>query len=123
MERSDFLSAIDELRKFFSELNRLQDVLDAISPTSTAVVELGGFFIDSYIKVLSIASKCSEEMLSAFVFESNLGEYPLTGDIDGVDFCVKTADEFYDTFIPDTDILGTYGGELYPISTNEKINE
>lgn len=96
MTREEFKEAIQRLRDFEQERDKLDAVVNAISPTSTAVVEIGGYFIDSYIKVLEIALNCPVGWVSAFVFECEYGLYPFTGEINGRDFSVQTEDEFYD---------------------------
>lgn len=96
MTREEFKEAIQRLKDFEQERNKLDAVVNAISPTSTAVVEIGGYFIDSYIKVLEIALNCPVGWVSAFVFECEYGLYPFTGELDGKDFSVQTEDEFYD---------------------------
>ena len=96
MTREDFKEALQKLRDFEKERDKLDAVINAISPTSTAVIEIGGYFIDSYIKVLEIALNCPLGWVSSFVFECEYGLYPFTGELDGKDFSVSTEDEFYD---------------------------
>lgn len=99
MNRQQFKEAIAELRKFEKERTLLDNVLNAISASSTGVVDFGGYFIESYIKVLEIALKSPLGWVSAFVFECDYGNYPFTGAIDGKDFSVQTEDEFYDLVV------------------------
>jgi len=96
MEKSEFKEAISELQNFEKDRQKLQAVLDAICPTSTGCVEIGGYFIDSYLKVLEIALKSPIGWVSAFVFECDFGNYPFTGECSGIDFSIKSADELYD---------------------------
>ena len=99
MKREQFKEAIAELKRFEKERQLLDDVLTAISASSTGVVDFGGYFIDSYIKVLEIALNAPEGWVSAFVFECCYGEFAFTGECNGVDFSVKTEDEFYDLVV------------------------
>lgn len=96
MKREEFKEAIQRLKDFEQERDKLDAVVNAISPSSTTVVEVGGYFIDSFIKVLEIALNCPVGWVSAFVFECEYGLYPFTGELHGKDFSVQTEDEFYD---------------------------
>lgn len=96
MTREDFKEALQKLRDFEKERDKLDAVINAISPTLTTSVDFGGYFIDSYIKVLEIALNCPLGWVSSFVFECEYGLYPFTGELDGRDFSVNTEDEFYD---------------------------
>lgn len=99
MTKDEFKEAISALQDFFQEQEKLQAVLNAISPTSTGVVEFGGFLIVQYLKVLEIALKSRNGYVSDFVFESQFGKYPMTGSIDGKDFSITTAEELYDLIV------------------------
>ena len=96
MTREDFKEALQKLRDFEKERDKLDAVINAISPTLTTSVDFGGYFIDSYLKVLEIALNCPLGWVSSFVFECEYGLYPFTGEVNGRDFSVKTEDEFYD---------------------------
>ena len=96
MNKTEFKEAIAGLQNFEKEREKLQSVLDAISGGSTGVVEIGGYFIESYIKVLEIALNSPIGWVSAFVFECDYGLYPFTGALNGVDFNVTDIDQLYD---------------------------
>ena len=96
MKREQFKEAIAELKRFEKERQLLDDVLTAISASSTGVVDFGGYFIEAYIKLLETALKSPEGWVSAFVFECDFGTYPFTGALNGVDFCVTNIDDLYD---------------------------
>lgn len=126
MTREEFKEAIQRLKDFEQERDKLDAVVNAISPTSTAVVEIGGYFIDSYIKVLEIALKCPNGWVSAFVFECEYGLYPFTGELDGKDFSVQTEDEFYDLVqeyihLSPFKNLTTYSGEPIGFIADSKV--
>ena len=105
MNKSEFKEAIIELKNFEKDRQKLQAVLDMICPSSTGVVEIGGCFIESYIKVLEIALNVPKGWVSAFVYESCFGEYPMTGALNGEDFCVTTVEELYDLIEKSNTIL------------------
>jgi len=118
MNKSEFKEAINELQDFEKDRQKLQAVLDAICPTSTGVVEIGGCFIESYINILEIALNSPAGWVSAFVYECCFGDYPMTGSIDGKDFSITTADELYDLIapvIPDVVQKGIQKGLEYPM--------
>ena len=96
MNKSEFKEAIIELKNFEKDRQKLQAVLDMICPSSTGVVEIGGYFIDSYIKVVEIALNSPKGWVSAFVFECCFGQFAFTGEINGQDFRVTTVEELYD---------------------------
>lgn len=89
MEFKDFLTAINNLRAFFKEQEKLNNVLKVISPTSTGVCEFGNKFIDDYIKVLEIALGDEENWVSWFVFDNQFGEKK---------FQVKIKDKVYEIY-------------------------
>ena len=99
MKREEFKQAIAELKRFEKERQLLDDVLAAISAGSAGCVGIGGYFMDSYIKVLEIALNAPTGWVSAFIFECCYGEFAFTGECNGVDFSVKTEDEFYDLVV------------------------
>jgi len=96
MNKTEFKEAIAELQNFEKEREKLQSVLDAISSGSTGCVDIGGYFIDSYINVVEIALNAPRGWVSAFVFECCFGEFAFTGEINGKDFRVTSVDELYD---------------------------
>ena len=70
----EFELYINNLKQFFEEQKKLEAVIDAISPTSTGVVEFGGKFVDDYIKVLSRLVDDDFDWVSWFVFENDFGK-------------------------------------------------
>lgn len=78
----EFLEAMNNLRDFLEERDKLDNVLKILSPTSTGVIEFGSKFIDDYIAVLEKALGDTDNWVSWFVFDNEFGKncYSITLD-------------------------------------------
>ncbi len=99
MTYNEFYKSIIELKNFIKEQNKLQDIIEIISPTSTGVVEFGGKFIDSYINIIEIALGDNSKWVSWFVFENNFGKENLEVIIEGKSFKISNEKCFYNICI------------------------
>jgi hypothetical protein len=78
MTVEEFESSINNLKEFMKEREKLDDVLNAISPTGTCVCEIGGKFIDDYISLLELSINDKDNSVSWFVFDNDFGSKKLT---------------------------------------------
>ncbi len=102
-KEQQFIKAIENLKKFLKEREKLQDVLKVISPTSTGVVEIGGEFIDDYIDVMKIAFNDQYNHIDWFVFENDFGENEFDVTIDNKETKITNSEVFYRVFLKDNE--------------------
>lgn len=93
----DLEIAINNLQKFLEEQEKLGAVLEIISPTSTGVVEFGGYFIDAYINILEKSFGDNFNWVSWFVFENDFGRKGMEakGSADKKLTKIKTVKQLY----------------------------
>ena len=84
MTVEEFESSINNLKEFMKEREKLDDVLNAISPSGTCVCEIGGKFIDDYISLLERSINDKNNSVSWFVFDNDFGSRKLTIGLEGV---------------------------------------
>ena len=84
MTIEEFESSINNLKEFMKEREKLDDVLNAISPSGTCVCEIGGKFIDDYISLLERSINDKNNSVSWFVFDNDFGSRKLTIGLEGV---------------------------------------
>ena len=84
MTVEEFESSINNLKEFMKEREKLDDVLNAISPSGTCVCEIGGKFIDDYISLLEHSINDKNNSVSWFVFDNDFGSRKLTIGLEGV---------------------------------------
>ena len=95
MEFADFLKAINGLKNFFNEQEKLKNVLDIISPSNTGVVEFGNWFVDDYIKLLEYAMSDEDEWINWFIFENDFGKKHMMCIIDKIEYIISNEETFY----------------------------
>ena len=96
MTFAQFNEANENLKAYFLEQDKLDDVLKVISLTSTGFCEFGSKFIDDYIKVVEIALGDEDNSYSWFVFDNDFGREKLTARIEKRLFKIENARQFYD---------------------------
>jgi hypothetical protein len=69
-----FYDAIQDLKEFMDEQDKLDAVLKVISPTGTCVCEFGNKFIDDYIGLLEELVGDKDGWIAWYVFENGFGE-------------------------------------------------
>ena len=74
MNYIEFLTALNSLKLFFKEQEKLDKVLKVISPSSTGVCEFGNKFVDDYIRILAVAVNDNNDWVSWFVFDNDFGK-------------------------------------------------
>lgn len=84
MTIEEFESSINNLKEFMKEREKLDDVLNAISPSGTCVCEIGGKFIDDYISLVERSINDKNNSVSWFVFDNDFGSRKLTIGLEGV---------------------------------------
>ena len=84
MTVEEFESSINNLKEFMKEREKLDDVLNAISPSGTCVCEIGGKVIDDYISLLERSINDKNNSVSWFVFDNDFGSRKLTIGLEGV---------------------------------------
>lgn len=99
MEYKDFYEAIQSLKDFFKEQDKLDAVLKVISPTSTGVCEFGNEFIDDYIKIVEIALGDTNQWVSWFVFENEFGKNKLEVKVNDIGYEISNEREFFDIIL------------------------
>lgn len=98
MTYEELKTACNGLKEFLKEREKLQEVLDVISPSSTGVVEIGGKFIDDYIKLIEINLGDRDGWVSWFVFDNDFGKNEFEVRIDTDIFKVCNEKDFYKIF-------------------------
>jgi len=99
MEYKDFYEAIQSLKDFIEEQDKLDAVLKVISPTSTGVCEFGNKFIDDYIKIVGIALGDTNQWVSWFVFENEFGKNKLEVKVNDIGYEISNEREFFDIIL------------------------
>jgi hypothetical protein len=99
MEYKDFYEAIQSLKDFFKEQDKLDAVLKVISPSSTGVCEFGNVFIDDYIKIVEIALGDTNQWVSWFVFENKFGKNKLEVKVNDIGYEISNEREFFDIIL------------------------
>jgi hypothetical protein len=99
MEYNDFYEAIQSLKDFIEEQDKLDAVLKVISPTSTGVCEFGNKFIDDYIRILEIALGDTNQWVSWFVFENDFGNKKFEVRVNDIEYEISNEREFFDVCI------------------------
>ena len=99
MDLQQFKKSMENLKEFFLEREKLDNVIKVISPTSTGVVEIGGKFIDDYIELISIALKDTENWVSWFVFDNEFGKKQYECKFLNKSYKICNEDDFYNFFM------------------------
>lgn len=92
---SQFEAALQKLQNFKAEQEKLDAVLQVISPTSTGVVEFGGQFMEDYIELLSLACNDSSNWVGWFVYECRFGKHPMECMVGNTTIKVDTPEKLY----------------------------
>jgi len=111
-----FKKAIDGLKAFEKEQEKLDAALKIISPSSTGVVEFGNWFIDDYIKLFEAAIGNESNLISWFVFENEYGTKGYSIINNGKEYKINTDKDLYD-FIAETIHDGKHGTQNFKTST------
>lgn len=96
MTYNQFERALNSLKAFEKEQDKLKAVLQAISPTGTGAVEFGNQLIDDYIELIEIAMKDECEFVSWFVFENDWGAKKHEAGLAGELTPIETIKDLYD---------------------------
>src|SRR5882724_9949374 len=96
-KEKQFIDSIENLKNFLNEREKLQNVLDVISPSSTGVVELGGKFIDDYVDLMKITFNDSYNWIDWFVWDNDFGNNELEVTIDKIETKITDSKTFYTT--------------------------
>lgn len=84
MTIEEFESSINNLKEFMKEREKLNDLLNVLSPSGTCVCEIGGKFIDDYISLVERSINDKDKSVSWFVFDNDFGSRKLTIGLEGV---------------------------------------
>jgi hypothetical protein len=96
MTYEQFFNSIKNLKDFLLELQKLQDVLDVLSPSGTGVCEIGHKFIDDYISLIEITLGDKDEFVNWFVFENDFGNKNLSCHYQEREYVIKNEKDMYD---------------------------
>jgi hypothetical protein len=96
MTYENFHEAIQNLKRFEAEQDKLKSVLQVISPTGTGVVEFGNQFIDDYINVVEQALGHEYGLVSWFVFDNEFGQKNMIVMLDGKEYVISSIRDIYD---------------------------
>lgn len=100
MTYPEFETALECLRRFEQERQKLEEVIKVISPTSTGVVEFGGQFMEDYIALLSLAVGDENNCwINWYVFECDFGANPHAAHINGKEIIVDSPQKLYDIIL------------------------
>jgi len=80
MDKAEFFDCMGDLAVFMDERDTLNDHIRAIAPG--AYCEIGGRFIDSYIKLLSASVGDYDNWIEWFVFENDMGDRAMMAGYD-----------------------------------------
>lgn len=105
MEYKDFILASVNLKQFIKEQDKLDAVLNVISPSSTGVVEFGNQFIDAYIRVVELALGDENCWYSWFVFENDFGKKQFTVTVNDISYKICNEKQFYDVCIKPKQVM------------------
>ena len=96
MTKEQFATKIEEIRRFTTQIDFLNDHLQAIAPG--AVCEFGGVFLDDYIRLLSesVGDDSDWSWVSWFVFDNEFGKRGLEAGFDGKMAKITSVDELWD---------------------------
>lgn len=83
MTYEEFQSSINNLKEFMKELDKLNDVLNVLSPSGTGVCEIGHKFKDDYISLVERSINDISNNVSWFVFDNDFGSRKLTIGLEG----------------------------------------
>lgn len=93
MDKTDFIRFMGDIAVFMDEMDSLNDHLSAIAPGSYS--DIGGKFLDSYIKVLSGLVGDLDTWIDWFVFENGMGASGLKAGYDDKKKRIKTLDDLW----------------------------
>ena len=99
MEYEDFYKAMDSIREFMKEQDKLNELLQVISQSSTVVCEIGNKFIDVYIKIVEISLGDTNQWVSWFVFENEFGKNRLVLKVNDIPYKICDERQFFDVCI------------------------
>lgn len=99
MEYEDFCRANYELKMFFTEQDKLNTVLNVISPSTIGTCEFGNEFIGAYVSLMEKALGDAVNWYTWFVFENDFGNQKLSVERDGVWHEISDEKQFYDICI------------------------
>lgn len=94
MKQEKFIRFCNELKAFYKEQKKLDDVLKVVCPSSTGVVELGNDFVGAYVDLMDDALGTGD-FFSWFVFDNDFGARKRSIKIDGKEYVVKNEVDFY----------------------------
>lgn len=95
----EFERAVNNLKEFFQEQDKLDAVLKVLSPSGTGVVEFGNKFIDDFIRLGEAGLKDQDNWFGWFVFDNNFGARKLTLKFNQVEYVIANEKDFYDVFV------------------------
>jgi hypothetical protein len=96
MTYDNFHKAIENIKRFIQEQDKLKSVLQAISPTGTCVVEIGNEFIDNYIDLIEQALGNEYGLVSWFIFDNEFGQKNMIVTFDGKEYIISSIRDIYD---------------------------
>ena len=96
MTYEEFVISNDKLKEYRKQQEKLDAILEIISPSGTGVVEFGNEFADDYIRLISISIKDYQEWYSWFVYENNYGKKKLSAFLKGKKYDITDCKSFYD---------------------------
>lgn len=96
MTYENFHEAIQNLKRFEAEQDKLKQVLQVISPTGTGVVEFGNDFIDNYIDLIELAIGHEYGLVSWFVFDNEFGQKNMIVTLDRKEYVISSIRDIYD---------------------------
>lgn len=73
MTYEEFQSSMDNLKEFMKELDKLNDVLNVLSPSGTCVCEIGHKFIDDYISLVERSINDTSNSVSWYIYDNDFG--------------------------------------------------
>jgi aspartate/tyrosine/aromatic aminotransferase len=95
MTYEQFLSSVNNLKAFNKELDKLNDVLQVLSPSGTGTCEIGHKFIDDYISLIELALGDNSNSISWFVFDNEFGKKKLSCYLDGKEYKIRNEKDMY----------------------------
>jgi len=93
MDKAGFFDCMGDLAVFMDERDTLNDHIRAIAPG--AYCEIGGRFIDSYIKLLSQSVGDCDNWVEWFVFENDMGDNHMMAGYDDKETRIRNLDDLW----------------------------
>lgn len=96
MTYEQFHISINNLKDFFKELEKLNTIIEILSPSGTGVCEIGHKFIEDYISLVESNLGDDGGFVSWFVFDNNFGNKKLQCYYKDIEYVISNDKEMFE---------------------------